>query len=111
MSGQPVTTRSYFEEFARKARDEIGWPFTIQLVVQRGNDLMVMNVNRFLALKADLGSKIGVRGGGYIEKIADDGWVQWAFHPPMGWQNSRRSLQRFASVLARLALRQHKRES
>jgi hypothetical protein len=59
-------------------REIVQWP------VEKGNGLVLMNFVRRMTTRARIGDRIKVTGGGFVEKIADTGWVQWRYYPEQG---------------------------
>lgn len=53
-----------------------------QYVVQKGNDVVILNIRSRTALRARPGDRVKVAGGGYVEKLAAVSWVQWRYYGP-----------------------------
>lgn len=60
-----------------------GVPEIVQWPVQRGNDVVVAHLMRRTVNRAKIGDRIACDDGGYIQKVRDDGWVQWQYFADM----------------------------
>lgn len=45
----------------------------------KGNGTVMAYIRTSTQMRAKVGDRIPVRGGGFIQKVADDGWTQWRF--------------------------------
>lgn len=52
------------------------WP------VMKGNSLTLLDIRTSTCLRAKIGDRVPVTGGGFVEKVATDGWVQWRWYGP-----------------------------
>lgn len=52
---------------------------TIMWPVLRGNGTIIMHFRNRLAMRARVGDRVPVKTGGFVQKMTDEGWVQWTW--------------------------------
>lgn len=59
-----------------------GVPEIVQWPVSKGNGVVVAYLMRRTVNRAKVGDRIACDDGGYVEKIATEGWLRWRYHEP-----------------------------